>query len=525
VTAEGHAVLTDFGLALNAVEGTIGNTFGSVHYIAPEQAISSAQAVPQSDQYSLGMVAYEMLTGRVPFDDASAMSVALKHISDPPPPPSELNPNVPPEVEQVLLKALDKEVNARYNSAKEFVNALETAFDMLEESNIAPPPEIPSERLAPSKPADPIPDAKAAADADSPTLHDTGSRPVKNTSADDATDSPTTTLADKSTSMVPPGQAGDDGDNGDNNPPWALWMAGGFVLVMILLGASFVLFGEFDIDTAATATAIAEATEESQQATAEAQTQVALAEITEDAMTETAQAEASADAALAAATETAQAEDEAATNTPEPTETPESTVTASNTPTDTATDTPQPDDTPTATATNTPRPTRPRDTPTPLLFIDDAEEDDVAQILLRYDGRMIIIGNRSETDTFDISDLRFVLFEPDEDGDFQRSELFDIDNYNSLANPSRRFNPERCLQILDSNEFRSPPPNNPLTDDICGGTPFWLTTTDVFWTSRNTSEAYFEVRLGPVDVLTRCPVNVPQTRSEQRCAVNLDMLP
>ena len=91
IVTEAHgAVLTDFGLALNAMEGTIGNTFGSVHYIAPEQAISSAQSVPQSDQYSLGIVAYELLTGRVPFDDASAMSVALKHISDPPPPPTEL---------------------------------------------------------------------------------------------------------------------------------------------------------------------------------------------------------------------------------------------------------------------------------------------------------------------------------------------------------------------------------------------------------------------------------------------------
>ncbi|MEL6309819.1 MAG: serine/threonine-protein kinase, partial [Chloroflexota bacterium] len=83
VNEEGRAVLTDFGLALNAMEGTVGNTFGSVHYIAPEQAISSAQSVAQSDQYSLGIVAYELLTGRVPFDDASAMSVALKHISDP----------------------------------------------------------------------------------------------------------------------------------------------------------------------------------------------------------------------------------------------------------------------------------------------------------------------------------------------------------------------------------------------------------------------------------------------------------
>jgi hypothetical protein len=462
-----------------------------------------------------------MLTGRVPFDDASAMSVALKHISDPPPPPSELNPNVPPEVEQVLLKALDKEVNARYGSAKEFVNALETAFDMLEESNIAPPPEIPDERLAPSNPAKPIPDAKAASDEDAPTLHDTSSKTRKKSET-------TATVADKPTSAVPPGQGDEDGD--DDNPSWALWMSGGFVLIMIILGASFVLFGEFDINTAATATAIAEATEEIEQATAEAQTQVALAEITEDAMTETAQAEASAEAAQIAATETARAEEEdAATSTPEPTETPEPTTTASNTPTDAATDTPQPDDTPTATATSTPRPTQPRDTPTPLLFIDEDAADDTAQILLRYDGRMMVISNRSNTDTFDISDLEFELFEPDEDtnstGGLSGSDEFTIDDNRSLANPSTRFNPERCLQILDSNQFRSPPAFNPLADDICGGTPFWVTTTDSFWTSNAMDEAYFEVRLGPVDVLTRCPVNVPQTRSEQRCVVNLDVLP
>jgi len=131
VSEDKHAVLTDFGLALNAVEGTIGNTFGSVHYIAPEQAISSAQAVPQSDQYSLGIVAYEMLTGNVPFDDASAMSVALKHISDPPPPPTELNPNIPIEVERVLMKSLEKETSKRYETTMAFVRALESAFDVM----------------------------------------------------------------------------------------------------------------------------------------------------------------------------------------------------------------------------------------------------------------------------------------------------------------------------------------------------------------------------------------------------------
>ncbi|MDX2077979.1 MAG: serine/threonine-protein kinase [bacterium] len=128
VTADGHAVLTDFGLALSAQEGTLGNTFGSVHYIAPEQAVSSAQAVPQSDLYSLGVVLYEMLTGRVPFEDASAMSVALKHISDPPPLPSLLNKRITPAVEAVLLKALDKDPRKRHLTGSAFSSALEAAF-------------------------------------------------------------------------------------------------------------------------------------------------------------------------------------------------------------------------------------------------------------------------------------------------------------------------------------------------------------------------------------------------------------
>ncbi len=128
VTADGRAILTDFGLALSAQEGTLGNTFGSVHYIAPEQAISSAQAVPQSDLYSLGIVLYEMLTGRVPFEDASAMSVALKHISDAPPMPSMFNPRITPSIEAVLMKALDKDPRKRYQTGMAFANALETAL-------------------------------------------------------------------------------------------------------------------------------------------------------------------------------------------------------------------------------------------------------------------------------------------------------------------------------------------------------------------------------------------------------------
>ncbi len=123
----GRAILMDFGLALSVQEGTTGETFGSAHYIAPEQALSSAQAVPQSDLYSLGIVIYEILAGQVPFDDPSAMSVALKHLNVAPPPPSVYNPNIPQAVEEVVLRALDKDPQRRYPSGKALVAALTAA--------------------------------------------------------------------------------------------------------------------------------------------------------------------------------------------------------------------------------------------------------------------------------------------------------------------------------------------------------------------------------------------------------------
>lgn len=128
VMEDGTAILTDFGLALNTSDGTIGNTFGSAHYIAPEQAVSSAHAVPQSDMYSLGICLYEMLTGSVPFDDASAMSVALKHLSEPPPPPSDLNPTITQDVEAVVMRSLEKEPGDRYETCADFLQDLEDAM-------------------------------------------------------------------------------------------------------------------------------------------------------------------------------------------------------------------------------------------------------------------------------------------------------------------------------------------------------------------------------------------------------------
>lgn len=140
VMKDGHAVLTDFGLALSVPEGSMGTTFGSAHYIAPEQALSSAQAVPQSDLYSLGVVIYQLLTGRVPFDDPSAMTVALKHLSDPPPPPRTYNPNVSQAVERVVLKALEKDIKDRFPTGGALARALESALGLNPSNDVYLPP-------------------------------------------------------------------------------------------------------------------------------------------------------------------------------------------------------------------------------------------------------------------------------------------------------------------------------------------------------------------------------------------------
>jgi serine/threonine protein kinase len=125
---DGHPVLTDFGLALNTQDGTLGDTFGSAHYIAPEQAISSARAVPQSDLYSLGICIYEMLTGYVPFDDPSAMTVAMKHLNEVPPSPRQYNPGISPAVERIILKVLEKDPKRRPETGAELTQALESAL-------------------------------------------------------------------------------------------------------------------------------------------------------------------------------------------------------------------------------------------------------------------------------------------------------------------------------------------------------------------------------------------------------------
>jgi serine/threonine protein kinase len=128
IASDDRIVLTDFGLALQVEQGSVGEVFGSPHYIAPEQARRSADAVPQSDLYSFGVMLYEMLTGVVPFDDPSITGLALAHLSTPPPNPRSINPALNDATSKVLLKVLSKEPVDRYQSGSALVEALKGAL-------------------------------------------------------------------------------------------------------------------------------------------------------------------------------------------------------------------------------------------------------------------------------------------------------------------------------------------------------------------------------------------------------------
>ena len=137
ISRDDRVILADFGLALDINQGSMGQIFGTPHYIAPEQARRSSDAVPQSDIYALGVVMYEMLAGTVPFDDESAMAVAVQHMSEPPPAPTTINPALSQAVEDVLLKALEKEPQDRYQSGAELMQALENALNRKDTQTVA----------------------------------------------------------------------------------------------------------------------------------------------------------------------------------------------------------------------------------------------------------------------------------------------------------------------------------------------------------------------------------------------------
>jgi hypothetical protein len=367
INQQGQVVLTDFGIAriVGATQLTAtGALSGTPAYMSPEQG-QGEKADERSDIYSLGVMLYEMVTGIVPYDADTPFAVIMKHINEPLPMPRAVNPDIPEPVERIILKAMSKNPDDRFQKAGEMAAALRQAVgykpgdENIPLAIVAPPPKIDQIEHA----IGPITAAERAASA---ALYDSN---VTEVSADAG--ATTVSGATKGLPLVPIAIGG-------------VIIVG--LIIAVILGAAF-LGGDDGETPAQDALAIAAAstsTQEAKNATATAITEATeaaalalAAEPTQTAAAETRQAEQAiakqtADAQLIAgalaardATATAvaaaeQAEADAATA--------EALANATPTPTPlpNATDTPVPADTPTpAPPANTPTPAPPTDTPVP----------------------------------------------------------------------------------------------------------------------------------------------------------------
>jgi beta-lactam-binding protein with PASTA domain/predicted Ser/Thr protein kinase len=128
VDDSGHVKVTDFGIARAGASDMTetGSILGTAQYLSPEQAQGHAVS-SSSDLYSIGVVLYEMLTARVPFDAEQAVTIAIKHVSEAPTAPTTINPRIPPELEQVVMWAMNKNPADRPRDADQFIAALEHA--------------------------------------------------------------------------------------------------------------------------------------------------------------------------------------------------------------------------------------------------------------------------------------------------------------------------------------------------------------------------------------------------------------
>ncbi|VAW31588.1 Serine/threonine protein kinase PrkC, regulator of stationary phase [hydrothermal vent metagenome] len=143
---DGRSYLTDFGLVWLAGSETKGEIFGSPHYLAPEQAISSAQVVPQSDLYGVGVILYQMFTGQRPFEGVEPLEIVMKQMGEAPPSPQMHRPELNAALTAVILKALAKEPNERFANGNILATAVEQAIQQPNEIDLPLP-------AAPSTPA------------------------------------------------------------------------------------------------------------------------------------------------------------------------------------------------------------------------------------------------------------------------------------------------------------------------------------------------------------------------------------
>jgi eukaryotic-like serine/threonine-protein kinase len=139
VDADGRAKVTDFGIARAGASDMTqtGSIMGTAQYLSPEQAQGHAVSAA-SDIYSIGIMLYELLTGRVPFDGESAVTIALKQVNERPEPPSAHNPAIAPELEEVVMRALEKDPARRFHDAESFISALQAARDGTATAIVAP---------------------------------------------------------------------------------------------------------------------------------------------------------------------------------------------------------------------------------------------------------------------------------------------------------------------------------------------------------------------------------------------------
>lgn len=127
ITKEGVVKVTDFGIAKATSSVTITNSdkiIGSAHYFSPEQAKGNVVDC-RTDIYSLGIVLYEMITGKLPYDGESPVSIAIKHIQEKVVPPIKVNPNISPSLNNIILKAIEKEPYKRYENVEEMLSDLQ----------------------------------------------------------------------------------------------------------------------------------------------------------------------------------------------------------------------------------------------------------------------------------------------------------------------------------------------------------------------------------------------------------------
>lgn len=130
ILEDGRVKITDFGIAtaLNSNELTQTNSvMGSVHYLPPEQANGSGATI-KSDIYSLGILMFELLTGKIPFKGDNAVEIAIKHMKEPIPSVRKINPDIPQSIENVILKACAKNTKNRYDNVKEMYDDIKNAL-------------------------------------------------------------------------------------------------------------------------------------------------------------------------------------------------------------------------------------------------------------------------------------------------------------------------------------------------------------------------------------------------------------